>query len=161
MRRGGSIQGAPRGQKSDHEKGIAPIAALFEDCLQHFERLRAATVESRQIKPLHSMVDGCFSKFRMWGSDTGAPDGSLDHALRKSSRLEQTTKDLAEDLLSTLRTSKTLVFSYCCKVDHSLDTSHTVYSRLFHADIFYCIFILQYCSIRKFPIAVFFSKTVF
>lgn len=103
---GGKSQGAARNQESDHVKGLAPIAALFKDCLQRFERLHAATVESLQIggKSLHSMVDGCFSEFRMWGIDTGAPDGSLDHALRKSSRLQQTTKDLLGDLISTLQT---------------------------------------------------------
>lgn len=113
MGHGGNSQGAARNQESDHEKGIAPIAALVEDCLQHFERLCAATVESQQIDglSLYSMVDGYFSKFRMWGSDTAASGGSLDRALRKSSRLQQTTKDLLGDLLSTLRTCKTPVFS--------------------------------------------------
>lgn len=123
---GGKSQGAARNQESDHVKGLAPIAALFEDCLQRFERLRAATVESLQIggKSLHSMVDGCFSEFRMWGIDTGAPDGSLDHALRKSSRLQQTTKDLLGELISTLQTSKTLVLSYYSKIDYILNTSY-------------------------------------
>lgn len=136
MGRGGKSQGAGRSQESDHEKGIGPIAALFEDCLQQFERLCAATMESQHIagKTLYSMVDGCFSKLRMWGRDTGASDGSLDHALRKSSRLQQTTKDLLGDLLSTLRTSKSLVFLCCSKLNHNLDTSYTRCSQLFHCD---------------------------
>lgn len=111
--RGENSQGAARNQESDHEKGIAPIAALFENCLQQFERLCAATAEYQQIDglSLYSLVDGCFSKFRIWGSDTAASGGSLDRALRKSSRLQQTAKDLLGDLLSALRTCKTLLFS--------------------------------------------------
>ena len=115
-------QSPARKQESDYENGIAPIAALFEDCSQCFERLCATTVESRHIgeTSLHSMVDGCFSELRSWGGETGAPDGSLDHALRKSSRLQQTTKDLLGDLISTLRISKALVLSYCCPNTHCI-----------------------------------------
>ncbi|MCJ1467362.1 hypothetical protein MMC07_005986 [Pseudocyphellaria aurata] len=93
-------------QESDHRDGIAPLATLFKDCLNSFERLCAATAESQQVggELLCSTVHGCFSKFRMWGNDTGAPDGSLDYALRKSSHLQQTTKDLLGDLISTLCT---------------------------------------------------------
>lgn len=98
---------AMRKQERDQARGIVPISAHFENCLQHFERL-CATLDSRQYggKYMYSAVDGYLSEFRMWGNDTGAPDGLLDHALRKSSRLQKATKDLLIDLLSTLHTSK-------------------------------------------------------
>lgn len=162
MGREGKSQDATRNHESDQEKGIAPIAALFKDCLQQFERLCAATVESQQIggKSLNSMIDGCFSKFRMWGRDTGAPDGLLDHALRKSSRLQQTTKDILGDLLSTLRTSKTFVFSYHCKTEYNLHTSCSLCSQIFHCDKIYCICILQ-CFQKQIPVPGLFSEFFF
>ncbi len=98
-------------QDGDRVVGIAPIAAHFENCLQRFEQL-CATLESRQLggNSMYSAVDGCLSEFRRWGDDTGAAEGLLDHSLRKSSRLQQATKDLLTDLLSTLQTSKILIF---------------------------------------------------
>lgn len=51
-------------------------------------------------------LDGSQSKFRQWSSDTGASDRSLDHALRKASRLQETTINLLQELLSALDTSK-------------------------------------------------------
>ena len=112
MELAGKITTATRKQERDQARGIAPIAAHFENCLQHFERL-CATLNSRQYggKHMYSAVDGCLSDFRIWGNDTGAPDGLLDHALRKSSRLQKAAKDLLIDLLSTLHTSKILISS--------------------------------------------------
>ena len=111
MELGGRIMSATRKQENDNFYGIAPIAAHFEDCLQSFERLYA-TLESRQLggKDMVAAVDGSLGEFRIWGNDTGAPDGLLDHALRKSSHLQKAVKDLLVDLLSTLRSSKILIF---------------------------------------------------
>lgn len=97
-----------RKQKNDEANGIAPIAAHFENCLQHFERLYA-TLQSSQSggEDMLSAVDCSLSEFRVWGNDTGAPEGLLDHGLRKSSHLQNAAKDLLTDLLSTLCTSKT------------------------------------------------------
>lgn len=108
---GKSNENAPQKQESSHAYGVAPIAALFKDCLQHFERL-CSTIESRKLtgNSMNLTRDGCFSKFRTWGSDTGAPTGSLDHGLRKSTRLQQTTKDLLDDLILALQASKTSCF---------------------------------------------------
>lgn len=99
--------GAARKPENYQVYGIAPIAAHFENCLQYFERL-SASLESRPFggNYIYSTVDACLSEFRIWGNDTGAPEGLLDHALRKSSRLQKAAKDLLIDLLSTLRTSK-------------------------------------------------------
>lgn len=107
MERGGKPASKLRERESRQADGIAPIAALFENCLQQFERL-CATLECRQDdgKYMYLAVDGSLSEFRVWGNDTGAPDGLLDHALRKSSGLQQAAKDLLADLLSTLHTSK-------------------------------------------------------
>lgn len=97
---------AAYGRENDQAYGIAPVAAHFENCLQYFERL-SASLESRPSEGnIYSTVDGCLSEFRIWGNDTGAPEGLLDHALRKSSRLQKAAKDLLIDLYSTLRTSK-------------------------------------------------------
>lgn len=147
MGRGGNSQDAARNQESDHEKGIPPIAALFKDCLQDFERLCAATVESQQIDGLSlcSMVDGYLSKFRTWGSDTGALDGSLDRALRKSSRLQKTTKDLLGDLLSTLRTCKTWYSRNVAKLFQSSICIVHLGSQLFMAIISLIVFL--YCNL--------------
>ena len=117
-------------QESSRAHEIAPISALYEDCLQYFQQLcniaeasqvekeRAANVaqecaEKELIKQAgkiararHFIIDDCFSKFRDWGSNTGASSRSLDHALRKSSQLQGTTKELLEDLFSTLCHSK-------------------------------------------------------
>lgn len=98
-------------RENDQVYGIGPIAAHFENCLQYFERL-SASLETRPSEGtyIYSTVDGCLSEFRMWGNDTGAPEGLLDHALRKSSRLQKAAKDLLLDLYSTLHTSKTFIY---------------------------------------------------
>ena len=91
----------------------APIAAIFEDCLQFFERL-CSIIEINQEaeKAEHPLIQGSFSRFRQWGSDTGASSRSLDHALRNSKQLQQATKDLLEELLSTLHASKAIAFPH-------------------------------------------------
>lgn len=102
--------GGIRNQERTHAHKIAPIAALFEDCLQCFAELcTIMEVNEDAWKPQHVMVDGSFSKFRDWGRDTLAFNRSLDHALRKASRLQETTKDMLETLLSTLHDSKRLM----------------------------------------------------
>ena len=104
---------AVRSQGSSRAYEIAPIAALFEDCLQYFEQL-CTIMESDEAawQPRHILIDDYFSKFRDWGSNTGASSRALDHALRKASRLQETTKDLLQDLRTTLHTSKTAI-SFC------------------------------------------------
>ena len=104
--------GGMRNQERSHAHKMAPIAALFEDCLQCFAELcTIMEADEDAWKPQHVLVDGSFSKFREWGSDTGASNRSLDHALRKASRLQETTKDMLETLLSTLHDSKRLIAS--------------------------------------------------
>lgn len=117
--------GAARKHGYDQAYGIAPIAAHFENCLQYFERL-SASLESRPFgeKYIYSTVDGCLSEFRIWGNDTGAPEGLLDHALRKSSRLQKAAKDLLMDLLSTLRSSKIFKYSQSAKRSATVPMHH-------------------------------------
>lgn len=91
---------------SSHAFKTAPIAALFEDCLQYFEQLSITMEGEDTWKSSSIALDGSQSRFRQWSSDTGASDRSLDHALRKASRLQETTIDLLQELLSTLDTSK-------------------------------------------------------
>ena len=145
-------------QESSRAHEVAPISALYEDCLQYFQQLcniaeasqadkervvkvakehverelmrhdrqaddeRAANIAnenaeeellrqaSQVSRARYLIVDDCFSKFRDWGSNTGASSRSLDHALRKSSELQQTTKELLKDLFSTLSHSKSIDF---------------------------------------------------
>lgn len=156
-KRGGKSQGIAGSQESDHRDAIAPIATLFKDCLHTFERLCAATAESRPIggEPSCSTVHGCFSKIRMWGTEIGAPDGSLDYALRKSSLLQQTTKDLLGDLVSTLCTSKTLVSPNVMKSIKTSISYHIFASNFFYGDI------SSHASVRcNFVIIVNFSPVI-
>lgn len=121
--------GAAYKRENDQTFGIAPIAAHFEYCLQYFERL-SASLESRPSggNYIYSTVDGCLSEFRIWGNDTGAPEGLLDHALRKSSRLQKAAKDLLIDLYSTLRASKTFIYSKSAKLVRYGANKLSVYS---------------------------------
>ena len=112
MEAGKGNQNGSRKQESSHAYRAAPIAALFEDCLQYFERL-CSTVETDQEVEIirHPMIEGCFSRFRQWGNDMGASKRLLDHALRKAPQLQQATKELLSDLLLALQRSKVIAFS--------------------------------------------------
>ena len=100
-------EGDGRSQGNIHAYETAPIAAIFEDCLQCFERLSGIIeVIQEADKAQYPMIEGSFSKFRQWGSDTGTPKRSLDHALRKAPQLQQATVDLLSDLLSSLHIGK-------------------------------------------------------
>lgn len=102
-REGQSQHGSNRAYKT------APIAAIFEDCLQCFERMSSIIEANKEAeKAQYPRVEGAFSKFRQWGNDTAAPRRSLDHALRKAPQLQQATEELLQDLYSTLSMSKTL-----------------------------------------------------
>lgn len=92
--------------ESSRASNTAPIAVLFKDCLQYFGQLIKVMKDNDVWKPSYLAMDACQSKFRQWSSDTGASNHLLDHALRKSSRLQETTVDLLRELLSALNTSK-------------------------------------------------------
>ncbi|KAL8834257.1 MAG: hypothetical protein Q9170_003844 [Blastenia crenularia] len=95
-----------RKNENSHAYETAPIAAIFEDCLQFFERLCTITeIDEEAEQAGFPMIESSYDRFRQWGNETGAPNRSLDHALRKSSHLQQATKDLLTDLLSALMTS--------------------------------------------------------
>ena len=94
-----------RGQGHAYE--AAPIAARFEECLQCFERLSSIIETDQEAETvIYPTIEGAFSRFRQWGTDTGAPSRALDHALRNASQLRQTTENLLGDLLSALQSSK-------------------------------------------------------
>ena len=120
-----SYAGGEEKQESSHAYRIAPIAAIYEDCVQYFEQICTVMDSNPEAwETRSSQINDCFSKFRDWGNATKAPTRSLDHALRKSSRLQETTKDLLEDLLSMLHTSKAMI--------SSIDKKSTVYTSHFH-----------------------------
>ena len=103
----GGAPGDVRKQESSHAYEKAPIAAMFEDCLQYFERIDM--IQDPEMAGFPNL-DGYFSRFRQWGSDTGAQTRALDHTLRKASQLQQATKDLLRDLLTALQNSKIHAF---------------------------------------------------
>lgn len=92
--------------ESSQASNTAPIAVLFKDCLQDFGKLIKVMKDNDVWKHNYLALDAYQSKFRQWSSDTGASDRSLDHALRKSSQLQETTIDLLKELRSALSTSK-------------------------------------------------------
>ena len=107
-----TLDGQPQREKSQAYK-TAPIAAIFEDCLQCFEQLESVIETDPEEESIgYSAIERAFRQFRQWGNDTGAPSRSLDHALRKASQLRQATEDLLQDLHFALNSSK-LIFS--CK----------------------------------------------
>ena len=112
-------------QETSYAFRKAPIAALFEDCIQYFEQL-CTIVESNPEawESISLSITDCFSKFRDWGSTTKAPSRALDHALRKSSVLQETTRSFLEDLLNTLHISKMIEFPLS-RAKHS--TYHATY----------------------------------
>ncbi|MCJ1381135.1 hypothetical protein MMC17_004244 [Xylographa soralifera] len=97
----------PEKKESNYAYKIAPIAAVFEDCLQYFEQsctIMESNPDAWEFR--YPLINGCFSRFREWGHATKAPSRSLDYALRKSSRLQETTRSLLDDLLVTLHTTR-------------------------------------------------------
>ena len=105
-----STENYPRTENQKQFRKL-PIAAVFEDCIQYFEQL--CTIVECNPEAWESIafpITDCFTKFRDWGSATKAPSRALDHALRKSSQLQEATRGLLEDLLNTLHNSKIIAF---------------------------------------------------
>ena len=88
----------------------APIAAHLEDCLQAFARLSAVLrsnlnqeEENKNLNGLvsdgfYKIVDDCSGRLVSWGRESGASSKELDHSLRFSSRLKDTTLEFLKDL---------------------------------------------------------------
>ena len=106
------VHGGQRRNVDSHAYETAPIAAMFEDCLQSFERLCSIieTEEEEAENTSFPTIGNSHSRFRQWGTDTGAHKRLLDHGLRKSSHLQEATKDLLRDLLIALQTCKCPAF---------------------------------------------------
>ena len=97
--------GSSRGRDNETGHRKAPVAAMFEDCLQSFERVCEIVKNNQGADiPGYAIIDGSLGRFRQWGYDTGAPKRLLDHSLRKAPHLQRATTDLLEDLLSGLQT---------------------------------------------------------
>lgn len=115
-----------RHSESSHSLSSAPIATHFDDCQESFRKLSttmknqdcfegcqesfsqlSTTTSNRETQqPSSISLDGFYSRFRQWGLVTGASNRSLDYALRKSSRLQDSTIDLLKDLLWALNTGR-------------------------------------------------------
>jgi hypothetical protein len=100
-------QALRRRQKPVSNPQIAPIAALFEDCRQNFERLcvtarGVSDPNSGVLDPNSILIEDNYGKFLAWGNDTGASSRSLDHTLRKDYDLSVVTLDLLKTLYEKL-----------------------------------------------------------
>lgn len=93
-------QALRRRQKNSRNPLIAPIAALFEDCRQNFERL--CVTARRNGDPNSVLAEDSYGKFLAWGNDSGASTRALDHTLRKDSSLSAMTLDLLKTLYKKL-----------------------------------------------------------
>lgn len=85
----------------------APIAAEFEECTQLFQSLCSA-FEANPLtwKSYHMLIGEHRDALAAWGAETGATSYLLDHALRKSSSLQQHVIELLQDFSSDLQKSK-------------------------------------------------------
>lgn len=85
----------------------APIAAEFEECSQLFQLLCSAIEANPRIwKAYHLTVVDHRDALAAWGAETGATSYVLDHALRKSSTLQQHVLELLQDCSGDLQRSK-------------------------------------------------------
>lgn len=85
----------------------APVAAEFEECSQLFEVLCSAIEANPRIwKAYHLTVVDHRDALAAWGAETGATSYVLDHALRKSSSLQDHVLELLQDCSGDLQRSK-------------------------------------------------------
>lgn len=85
----------------------APLAAEFEECSQLFEVLCSAIEANPRIwKAYHLTVVDHRDALAAWGAETGATSYVLDHALRKSSSLQDHVLELLQDCSGDLQRSK-------------------------------------------------------
>jgi hypothetical protein len=94
-----------RHQQNGQPREASPIAASFSECVQLMDQL-VSLADSQKFPWTGASVslDIHASKLRAWGNDTGAASRSLDHALRKASRLKQQVLLLLSSLKSDLQT---------------------------------------------------------
>ncbi|KAK3318119.1 hypothetical protein B0H66DRAFT_516243 [Apodospora peruviana] len=94
---------AQRSQQNLALKAKAPIAANLEDCLQSFARLCAIlTSTGAEFDGLAKLADDCLARLASWGHESGTSSKALDHALRFSTELRETTLDWLTDLRGIL-----------------------------------------------------------
>jgi len=76
-----------------------PIAAGFEDCIQVFHQLCSSfEAGSTAWGGSDGEFGGLFGRLRAWGNESGASTRSLDHRLRKASRLQKQVLEFLVDL---------------------------------------------------------------
>lgn len=65
-----------------------PVAAEYEDCTQRFDMLNSVMEANESTwEPYQNLLNDYRSRLTTWGVDTGARSRTIDHTLRKSSRL--------------------------------------------------------------------------
>lgn len=76
-----------------------PIAAQLEDCTQLLHRLSASLEACLPVsEKLYTSADDSLMKLILWGNEVGANSRALDHALRRSRQLNETTLENLSDL---------------------------------------------------------------
>ena len=92
-------------EKAAREK--APVAAEFESCTERFDRLNIVMEANETTwEPYHILLNDYRSRLATWGIDTGASSRTIDHTLRKASRLKGHTLDILEELHASLQNSE-------------------------------------------------------
>lgn len=91
-------------QKESHGLRVkAPIAAVFEDCIQAFARL-ADSLQVSQCNPeWYRTAHDCTLRFKLWGERSGANSRILDYVLRRSPSIKRQVVRLLEELSDALK----------------------------------------------------------
>jgi len=95
------------GSQKSNARRKTPIAAEFEDCIQVFQQLCSSLeAGSTAWGGSDSELAGLFGRLRSWGNESGASTRSLDHRLRKASRLQNQVLEFLGDLKVDLESGK-------------------------------------------------------
>ncbi|EXJ74856.1 uncharacterized protein A1O5_01552 [Cladophialophora psammophila CBS 110553] len=85
----------------------AQVAAAYEDCRQTFDQLSSVMEANRQVWEGNAdFLESFKNSLVHWANVHHAENGSLDHALRKSSDLRDRVVDLLESLNHKLQNGK-------------------------------------------------------
>jgi len=119
------ISPGPITQVRNHQTGqpreASPISTSFDKCLKFIDQL-SSIQDAHNLALVGSPVcfDAHASKLRAWGNDTGASSWSLDHTLRKASRLQQQVLLLLNGLQYDLQTGNAKSCPLTCRLSISI-----------------------------------------
>jgi len=126
-----------------------PIAAEFEDCAQVFQQLCSSLeAGSTAWGGSESKLVGLFGRLRAWGNESGASTRSLDHRLRKASKLQNQVLEFLGDFKIDLENG----MPPSCSVDFRCDVESTsvfIFKFRSSAEYYWCFFPYNYDSVLK------------